>query len=245
MQHAPSCGPPRQRNTHARERRIQPTTLPAEMVAYLNVRCFVLCVAGGPGVPPRAGPHRVGARVRPRPGARLCGWRGLRVWRCLNSAARAADVLQPHSCAPCLQLPLSSCTRLRPPLCASLHPLRCRASPTSTALWATCTTSTAKWATQVGAGGGGLGSGCVGSRAIDGTGIDLFGTGLYLFGECGCLPAPPPRPRCSFSPPYSHQCPCHPAKFAVPPPLAAALGRELRKALEKKAESEREKALAA
>lgn len=32
---------------------------------------------------------------------------------------------------------------------------------------------------------------------------------------------------------------------AVPPPLAAALGRELRKALEKTAESKREKALAA
>lgn len=32
---------------------------------------------------------------------------------------------------------------------------------------------------------------------------------------------------------------------AVPPPLAAALGRELRKALEKKAEAERARALAA
>lgn len=31
------------------------------------------CPAGGPGVPPGAGPHRVGARVRPRPGACTCG----------------------------------------------------------------------------------------------------------------------------------------------------------------------------
>lgn len=46
------------------------------------------------------------------------------------------------------------------------------------------------------------------------------------------MPAPQPRPRPQVG-------------NAVPPPLAAALGRELRKALEAKAERERQAALQA
>lgn len=42
-----------------------------------------------------------------------------------------------------------------------------------------------------------------------------------------------------------HRLPDMCAPLQVPPPLAAALGRELRKALEKKAEAERARALAA
>ena len=121
------------------------------------------------------------------------------------------------------------------PICVppALPCLPRRASPTSTALWATCTTSTAKSATPVGLSwrrGLGWGKGRQSLAASSAAALALAPGRAHSRGLLAhsLAPAPHPAPR-----------------PAVPPPLAAALGRELRKALEKKAEAEREKALAA